>query len=65
MAVVDAEDVLEVAAPKDEDAVEAVGAERSHPAFGISGDFHLRPHAPASACSVVSSSEKTGFAQFD
>jgi hypothetical protein len=27
----------------------------------VSGDFHLRPHAPASACSVVSSSEKNGF----
>src|SRR5215216_6724558 len=32
---VDAEDVLEVAAAEDEDAVEAVGAERSYPAFGV------------------------------
>src|SRR5215216_5484831 len=35
MAAVDAEDVLEVAASEDEDAVEAVGTERSYPAFGV------------------------------
>jgi hypothetical protein len=35
MAAVDAEDVLEVAAAEDEDAVETVGAERSYPAFGV------------------------------
>src|ERR671931_836639 len=35
IAAVDAEDVFEVAASKDEDAVEAVGAERSYPAFGV------------------------------
>src|SRR5215207_5960724 len=34
MPAVDAEDVLEVAAAEDEDPVEAVGAERSYPAFG-------------------------------
>jgi hypothetical protein len=34
MAAVDAEDVLEVAAAEDEDAVATVGAERSYPAFG-------------------------------
>jgi hypothetical protein len=35
MAAVDAEDVLEVALAEDEDAVEAFGAERSYPAFGV------------------------------
>ena len=32
---VDAEDVLEVVAADDEDAVEAVGAEGAYPAFGV------------------------------
>jgi hypothetical protein len=41
MAAVDAEDVLEVAAAEDKDAVEAVGAERSYPAFGVS--IRVRP----------------------
>jgi len=35
VAAVDAEDVLEVAASEDEDAVEADGAERPYPAFGV------------------------------
>jgi hypothetical protein len=35
VAAVDAEDVLEVAASEDEDPVEAVGAQRSYPAFGV------------------------------
>jgi hypothetical protein len=35
VAAVDAEHVLEVAASEDEDPVEAVGAERAHPALGV------------------------------
>jgi hypothetical protein len=35
VAAVDAEDVLEVAAADDEDSVEAVGAHRAYPAFGV------------------------------
>ncbi len=35
VAAVDAEHVLEVALAENEDTVEAVGAERAHPAFGV------------------------------
>jgi hypothetical protein len=35
VAAVDAQDVLEVAAAKDEDPVEAVGTERANPALGV------------------------------
>jgi hypothetical protein len=35
MAAIDAEDVLEVTLPEDQDPVEAVGANRPHPAFGV------------------------------
>jgi HEAT repeat protein len=35
MAAVDAKDVCEVAAAEDEDPVEAIGAERAYPAFGV------------------------------
>jgi hypothetical protein len=35
VAAVDTENVLEVAASENEDSVEAVGAKRAHPAFGV------------------------------
>jgi energy-coupling factor transporter ATP-binding protein EcfA2 len=35
MAAVDAEDVLEVASAENQDSVEAVSADRAHPAFGV------------------------------
>jgi hypothetical protein len=35
MEAVDAEDVLEVTPAEDEDPVEAIGAERARPAFGV------------------------------
>ena len=35
MAAVDAEHVLEVTPPEDQDPVEAIGAERANPAFGV------------------------------
>ena len=46
MAAVDAEDVLEVTPAEDQDPVEALGAERAHPAFGVG----VGRSAPGSAC---------------
>ena len=46
VAAVDAEHVLEVAAAEDEDPVEAVGADRAHPALGVGvrvRRLHRRP----------------------
>jgi len=64
MVAVDVEHVLKVAAAENEDAVEAVDAECSHPALGVSLLAHARydAHAPSTFSSLMCPARRDGVA---